>query len=248
MTPLAAQIFRRGDQLIQEMLARCQFFECTRILDLSQEMAKADVEAGSSEYSLMAQLPAPYTGVEYLAHGLRVLLVCEQHDEEIRFVVWFSDLGRGPGMRFLSGMTLGTQQNTEVVWSTQPWEARQERVTDQQIMVARSFSLTLEKLLLIINQPGLVDHAERPTDKRVQRVANAMRDKPDVSRFFECRIRPGRHGEPSSESGIEMPLHYVRKHFKPSAGKWVDGYWRGNADLGLHLKWYSPAVPRKDRA
>lgn len=98
----------------------------------------------------------------------------------------------------------------------------------------------LEKMLCMINQPGLIDRHAEPTDKRVLReAAKHEQTKGAPAMWARCNIRPGQHGEALDVGdGAERKLHYVRKYFKPSIGKWVDGYWRGNADLGVHLKWY----------
>lgn len=248
MTPLAAQLFRAGTIDEQIMLAKCQFFECSRIADMAQEMAKADVELGGSAYSLAAQLPAPFTAIETISAGGRLLLICEQVENEIRFWLHFPMPEGKPRYRFSSGFILGEERNTEIEWATFPGEPQLREMSAQQLTTARGFNLLLEKMLLIINQPGLVDRTPRDTDKRVIRASRALPGKPDVSKFFECRIRPGEHGEATGKSGVEMPLHYVRKHLRPSSGKWIDGYWRGNADLGLHLKWYSPPTPTGGRA
>lgn len=247
MTPLAAQLFRAGTEKEQRLLAGCQFFECSRLADLAQEMGKADTEIGGSQYSLLAQLPAPLTAIETLTGGGRVLMICEQHDNEIRYWFWLPMPEGKPRYRFTSGFVLGTDENTEITWTAYAGEPKQSALTRQQETTARSFNLFLEKVLCIINQPGLVERQPRDADRRVRRIAKTLPGKPDVSKFFECRIRPGQHGDATGESGIEMPLHYVRKHLRPSSGKWIDGYWRGNADLGLHLKWYSPAVPKGGR-
>jgi hypothetical protein len=247
MTPLATQLFRHGDQKEQELLARCQFFECTKLVDMANEMAKADVELGGSEFSLSAQLPAPFTAIEALLPSGRFLVICEQHENTIGYAFWMPGEPK-PLCRFISGFTLGTDENAEIQWFTYGREPRYTTLPQQQRQMVQGFNLSIEKMLLMISQTGLVNRVERPSDKRVQRIAKTLPGKPDVSKFFECRIRPGQHGDATGESGVEMPLHYVRKHQRPSSGKWIDGYWRGNADLGLHLKWYSPAAPKGGRA
>lgn len=248
MTPLAAQLFRAGTDQEQRMLAMCQFFECTKITDMAQEMGKADVDLGASDYSLTAQLPAPVTALEAVSGGGRILIICEQHKNEIRYWMFLPMPTGKPRQRFSSGFRLGTIENTDVQWFSYAGEPPQSSLTVAQGTFAKSINLLVEKLLLIINQPGLVDRVPRDADKRVIRAAKMLPGKPDVSKFFECRIRPGEHGDATGESGVQMPLHYVRKHLRPSSGKWIDGYWRGNSDLGIHLKWYSPPAPNGGRA
>ncbi len=57
MTPLAAKLFRTGDEDTQRRLAAAQFFECTALTPLALEMRKAD--EAESGFSISAQLPAP---------------------------------------------------------------------------------------------------------------------------------------------------------------------------------------------
>lgn len=249
MTPMAAQLFRRGDMEDQKLLARCQFFECSRIMDMAQEMGRADVQAGGSDYSLSAQLPAPFSAIEAHTSQGRFLMICEQRETTIAYVFWISGADGGkPQPRFSSGFVLGTQQNTEIQWASFRGELeRHDVLPPRERDSVLGFNLLLEKTLCIINQPGLIERLPRDTDKRVVRVAKDLEGRPDVSKFFECRIRPGQHGDPGQSSAdfMRMPLHYVRKHLRPSSGRWVDGYWRGDADLGIHLKWYSPSPPPK---
>lgn len=248
MTPLAAQMFRHGSENDRRMLAGCQFFECTKIMDMAQEMGKADVEAGCDVYSEMAQLPAPMSAFEYVVPGgERVLLVAEQHEEEIRLWYFLNIQPGSPKCRFATGFVIGSNANTEIQWFNYPGEPARNSMSQPEIAAARAINLLLEKSLCIINQPGLVQRVERPADKRVIKLAKEVDRKADVSRFYECRIVQGRHGGEATGEGQEMPLHYVRKHWRPSASKWVDGYWRGNAALGLHLKWYSPQSPAGGR-
>ena len=113
--------------------------------------------------------------------------------------------------------------------------------------------LLVEKFLCMINQPGLVDQRARDTDKRVIRLAAQRGVEAPESKWHQCHIRPGVHGSSpkgSNPEHRERQLHYVRKHLKPSLGpdRWIEGHWRGNVDLGIHLKSYVGHPPKSGGA
>lgn len=241
MTPLAAQLFRHGSTAQRAILAHAQFFECSALQAMADEMGQADVEAGGSEYSLMAQLPAPVSVFEAATSSGRYMLITEQQGDDIYMQMWLQLMeGPIPSFRWASGFTLGTSINAEVEWATYGDEPQLPLMPgDDRHNAAMGFNLRLEKMLLIINQAGLVDRRIEPTDKRVLRAAKADGMMEVAATWHRCGIRPGTHGSADANGeGRERQLHYVRKHYKPSRSRWVDGYWRGNADLGIHLKWY----------
>lgn len=246
MTPLAAQLFRHGSSDQRAILAGAQFFECSALQAMADEMGQADVEAGRSEYSMMAQLPAPVSVFEASTPSGRYMLIAEQQGDEIYMQMWLQlSEGPVPSFRWASGFTLGTARNAEVEWATYGDEPKVPLVPgDDRHNAALGFNLRLEKMLLIINQRGLVEQHAEPTDKRVIRTAMAEGHDGVAAIWHRCRIRPGTHGSQSGDGEArETQLHYVRKHFKPSRHHWVDGYWRGNADLGVHLKTYVAHAP-----
>jgi hypothetical protein len=121
--------------------------------------------------------------------------------------------------------------------------------SDDKLIGIHAGLVLVEKFLCIINQPGLIDQRARDTDKRVMRLATERGIEAPPSKWHQCHIRPGVHG--TSVTGTtpehrEHQLHYVRKHLKPSLGpdRWIDGYWRGNADPGIHLKSYIGHPPK----
>lgn len=255
MTPLAARLFRQEDapdSPPRQFLSKCQFFETSAIVDMAQEMCEADVSAGCDIYSDTAQLPAPLTAVEFRYHGQRLCFLCEQHDREIQFstFVTLDDTGR-VDFRFASGFTMGTGQNSMITWANFEGEGGEVGAVnsmtpdDLRHKTVRGFNILLEKMLCIINQPGLVDRREKATDKRVARESEKA-GLPAAPYWYECRIRQGLHAGKADADDVGAPkaLHYVRKHFKPSLARWIEGYWRGDVALGLHLKWYSPQPPR----
>ncbi|CAN7508571.1 hypothetical protein [Mesorhizobium sp. LjRoot246] len=255
MTPLAARLYRRGDSTIRSILGMCQFVEISAILDMAQEMGRADVDAGCDIYSELAQLPAPLTAVEYCFEGTRSTLLCEQHGNEIHYSAFYEIEGsENPAdFRFTTGFVLGTPMNTPITWANFEGEPGYETPNarmpegDLRQRTARSTSLLLEKALCILNQPGLVERLPRPTDKRVIRESAKDRLSAPPTQWFQCKIRHGLHGTAGDQPGADTsprPLHYVRKHFKPSVQKWIEGYWRGDIELGVHLKWYSPQPSR----
>jgi hypothetical protein len=243
MTPLAAKLFRGGDEEMQRDLARYQFFECSSLFTMAREMIVADVESGGATYSGMAQLPAPDTAIEFMWGEKRMLALCEQTDDVITYrlhTAWGSD----GELLYQGGFRLGTSDNFGSEWNSEsgfrlaaPAGKTVEQIHTEQVLGTNSL---LEKMLCMINQPDLVERRAQETDKRVTRTALARRHE-GPAKWHECRIRPGIHGSGASSDGDvrQHQLHYVRKHFKPSLDRWVDGYWRGNADLGIHLKWYS---------
>lgn len=256
MTPLAAQLFRHGGPAERKLLARAQFFEVSKIVDMAEEMGLADVAEGGSVYSEMAQLPADVTVMEFARSYGRMLLIAEQHANIIMFAAFVRGADDKPRLRFTSGFMLGTEDNAPFNWAV--WEGEKGYREDGgyigeaqdgslQERTVRSFNLHLEKLLLIINQPGLVQQTPRPTDKRVTRLLRNMPpSEVDHSVWHECSIRPGHHGEPTGTGQGPRALHYVRKYFKPSLGRWIDGYWRGDASLGTVFKWYSVPASRAE--
>lgn len=233
MTPLAARLFRTGDEDTQRRLAAAQFFECTALTPLALEMRKAD--HAESGFSSSAQLPAPKTLIEIMLRGRRIAFFCQEHPEQGHVAVHaISDEGdSGIHIAWRATFTPGSN-DFSIDETSSTSKAREDAAVIGLIFV--------EKFLCIINQPGLVERRARDTDKRILRQARARAYEPAFPRWHECHIRPGVHG-PESEIGgnnREHQLHYVRKHRKPSLGpdRWIDGYWRGNADLGIHFKKY----------
>lgn len=244
MTPLAAKMFRLGHEPTQKELAAAQFFECTALTSMALEMRRSDPP--ESGYSENARLPAPRTLLEALIQGRRVAFACQEHDD-------------GSGKISINSIAEQDNGNIVIAWQAafKPGTHEHTFIEDERPVGDRQDSILIglflvEKYLCIINQPGLVEHRERDTDKRVIREAAKANVKTPPAKWHECRIRPGVHGVSSDnvKEHRERQLHYVRKHLKPSLGpdRWIDGYWRGNADLGIHLKWYdtrSLAAPRR---
>lgn len=250
MTPLAARLFRTGNTDLRRFLAQSQFIEATALTEMADEMMLADVAAGCNVYSEFAKLPAPKTAIEFLSRGVRIALLCQQIGDDIQYLGMLD----GPTAihSFKSGFRLNTNENFHVEWMVPVDEVVHQSpemdAKDQRLLTAKGMNFILEKMLCIINQPGLVERTARPTDKRVIREARRIGETVP-ERWHQCRIRPGTHNSGGSKTGTSadpvMPLHYVRTHFKPSIGKWVEGFWRGDITLGLHLKWYSPQPPRR---
>lgn len=246
MTPLAARLFRATtNKGVRKALLRSQFFECSQIYPLAREMVADDLEAGCQVYSEMAQLPAPKSIIEFMLGGNRLMLFAEQRETTVRYMAFLPDKEQGAAFAMESGFRLGTPINLLPRWDREvlaEWAdaagMEPDKFGEQQV---KGINGLLEKMLCMMSQKDLVEPLERSTDRRILR--DAARDDlaDDATRIWsECRIRPGRHGQGSKDGDSAMvKLHYVRKYFKPSLQKWVDGYWRGDADLGIHLKWYS---------
>ena len=238
MTPLAARLFRTSDEDTQRRLAAAQFFECTALTPLALEMRKAD--DAESGFSSSAQLPAPKTLIEIMLRGKRLAFFCQQHPEQRHVAVHaISDEGdRGIHIGWRATFTPGSGEVS----------IDEEYTTSREREHAAYIGLVfIEKFLCIINQPGLVERRSRDTDKRILREVKARDYEPASPKWHECHIRPGVHGSEGEGGGNhrEHQLHYVRKHRKPSLGpdRWIDGYWRGNADLGIHFKHYVVHAP-----
>ena len=203
-------------------------------------MRKAD--DAESGFSSSAQLPAPKTLIEIMLKGKRVAFFCQENPEEGHIAVHaISDEGeRGIHNPWRATFTPGSHDISIEATSSS------SKASEDAAVVGLIF---IEKFLCIINQPGLVERRTRDTDKRILRESKARDYDPAPPKWHECHIRPGVHG-PESESGgnnREHQLHYVRKHRKPSLGpdRWIDGYWRGNADLGIHFKNYVVHAPQQ---
>jgi hypothetical protein len=253
MTPLASRLFRETDNpAIRSALASAQFFECSALFEMAREMVTADLDTGCLAYSEFAQLPAPITVIEFPLGDSRLAFICLDEKGAIGYTA-FSEWRGNVQYWFECGFRPGTGENQASSWNEDVarWWAASSGLTVEKFAPkqATGMNALLEKLLCMINQPGLVERRQRPIDKRVQRLAaKAPECVSPPAIWHECRIRAGQHGGANTNSLPEeaaRPLHYVRKHFKPSVNKWIEGYWRGDIALGLHLKWYSPQVPEK---
>lgn len=244
MTPAAARLFRTTEEpALRAILAASQFFETSALYTMAGEMVAADVDAGALVYSEMAQLPAPSAVIEFVMGSGRVMMLCRQEGEKIQYRA-FLYMPDAVIFAFECGFLMGSTENLPARWNGEMldyWAKAADFAKDDfGSRQATGLNGLLEKMLCMINQPGLVEKHSRPTDKRVLREASKYPHTRNAQRTWaRCDIRPGQHGEASSAGdGAERKLHYVRKYFKPSIGKWIDGYWRGNADIGVHLKWY----------
>lgn len=233
MTPLAARLFRQGDEKTQRALVASQFFECSLLVPMALEMRLTDtIESG---FSSNARLPSKKTAIEIMVEGTRVAFFCQENEDIGRVTV--NCIAEQADGRFHRAWQAGFTPGTDGVefGGSAPLPEREQ-------VSAFAGLILVEKFLCIINQPGLIERRARATDKRVIREAAAINIGTPPSQWHECHIRPGLHGASGSgdESHREHKLHYVRKHRKPSLGhdRWIDGYWRGNASLGIHLKSY----------
>lgn len=95
----------------------------------------------------------------------------------------------------------------------------------------------------IITTPRLVLTEERRS--KPQRVKGVSRMIPGTS-WKKVTIDPQATITPklADAQGPSMPLHFVHGHMKPSLGRFIDGYWRGNAALGIRLHTYDVKGPR----
>lgn len=241
MTPLAARLFRQGDEGNQRVLAGSQFLECSALTPMAFEMRWADgLDTG---FSSNARLPAPQTFIEALIRGKRVGFLCQERPTDGRVSV-ASIAEQDNGVMAVAWTAAFVPGSDEVTFlgSETPAGDRADSIVVGLFLV--------EKFLCIINQSGLVELRSRDTDKRVVRAAAARGVETPKAKWHECHIRPGVHGVGTAGARFEHrehQLHYVRKHLKPSLGpdRWIDGYWRGNADLGIYLKTYVGHTPKQ---
>ncbi|WP_147448217.1 hypothetical protein [Mesorhizobium sp. YM1C-6-2] len=234
MTPLAAKIFRMGDESTQRALTASQFLECSALTSMALEMRGAD--PSDSGFSANAQLPAPRTFIEAIIRGKRIAFACQEREVDGRVSV-NCIAEQDEGRIAIAWQAAFVPGSDEIVLGdeTIPSESKTGSAFAGLVLV--------EKFLCIINQSGLADLRPHDTDKRVMRLAAERGLEPPQLKWYQCHIRPGVHGTGVSNAKVEHrehQLHYVRKHLKPSLGpdRWIDGYWRGNADLGIHLKSY----------
>lgn len=245
MTPLAAKLFRMGDDQTQRELAASQFLECSALTSMALEMRRADPPG--SGFSANACLPAPSTFIEMAIRGRRVAFACREAEVDgVGGTVVVNSIGEQKDGRisitWQAAFTPGLDK-LMIGDDTLPNAHKHEAIYAGLFLV--------EKLLCIINQPGLANLRARDTDKRVMRLAAQRNVEAPRPIWHECYIRPGVHGTGNTGTSLEHrehQLHYVRKHLKPSLGpnRWIDGHWRGNADLGIHLKSYIGLPPGAD--
>lgn len=227
MTPLAARAYRdTTDQAYKDWLCQFQWFDCENILQMAFNAAEANRQIGCMSIAEELQLPAPSTWLEFKQQGYTIGCICEERGNSIHVGI----IGNIDG-EYKTLTNFHMVRGTDVI------------KTNHDGMRSIIYSALVENLLLIIMQPNLVERIKRNTDKRIVRDIRSRNGGQigDFLHWSKCIIRSGVHKRVGDcdNSGVEKPLHYVRKFFKPSIGKWIDGYWRGNADIGIHLKWYS---------
>lgn len=235
MPPLASRYLRRAlaanDMAAFGDLLAHQFIDASEIWDLALHAVGANrsVEALDGAplppFSDMAVLPSRKVWIEYSNHAF----ACVERDDgySVRHV---SD-------QRISPIAIVTRGRADLIVQRGEWR-------DHEVQFACEVT---EQILCMINQPGLVSLIRQPMDKRIERAAR-LNGNGSFALWARCHIQPGRHGRErdGDESQFMMPLHYVRKHHKPKAsakaGKpiWVDGFWRGNKNVGVMLKTYVP--------
>jgi len=241
MTPLAARLFKMGDEQTQRELAASQFLECSALTSMALEMRRADPPG--SGFGANARLPAPRTFIETAIRERRIAFACQERAGDGRVTV--------NAIAEQNGRIAVAWQAAFQPGSDQVTFGEETLPSDEKFASIYAGLLLVEKFLCLINQPGLIDQRIRDTDKRVLRLAAARGVGAPEAKWHQCHIRPGVHGAaPAGASAThrEHQLHYVRKHLKPSLGpdRWIEGHWRGNADLGIYLKSYVGHPPRHD--
>jgi hypothetical protein len=214
--------------------------ECSALTAMALEMRRAD--PSDSGFSANARLAAPRTFIEASIRSRRVAFACQEREADGRITV-NSIFEQDDGRITVAWQAAFLPGSDEITFG--------DRTIPPDDKFARIYAglILVETFLCIINQPGLTDLRAHDTDKRAIRLAAARRIEAPQPKWHQCHIRPGVHGAaapgPKPEHR-EHQLHYVRKHLKPSLGpdRWIDGHWRGNADLGIHLKSYIGHAPK----
>lgn len=231
MTPLAAQIYRRAtDQETKDLLCQFQWFDCQALVPLALHASESNFSIRATEFPKNLKLPAPLTWLEFVIEGFRTAAVLEErkNNECIK-------------LSFYSGPDFKPYQ--EIDWFILNGKGIRSVVADN----AELFSMFVEELLQIIMQPNLVTQVKHQGDKRIIREVKTRNGSiGKLLHWSQCKLRGGtiRQIHHSDQAGPEKPLHYVRKYYRPSRDEWIDGHWKGNPDIGIHLKWYTPCIPK----
>jgi len=238
MPPLASRYLRRAvasnDMDAFGDLIAHQFIDATEIWDMANHAACANrsVEGlsgrDSPPFSEMAVLPARKVWIEIQG---KAAFACVERDGG--FSVRIIKPSR------ISPMIIVKRGETDIAVQHGDWREGEAAIAAELV----------EAILCIINQPGLTVTDSKPMDRRVERAAR-ITGNGSFALWVRCSIRPGKQGrnQQDAASAFAMPLHYVRKHFKPKASAkaeraiWIDGYWRGDKDMGVLLKTYVPQL------
>lgn len=230
MTPLASHMFMAADDPVRKDLLESQFFECSPLLPLALEMREADLDMKG--FSPDIQLPAPRTFIELSMDGRRRAFLCAPHTD---------------GSISAQSLVSDKDEIARRIWRGRFWPGSQRFALSDGAQMSHELRagiildlLLIEKMLLLLYQPGLVERLLEDADKGVIQVAHSMGWRRPIL-WHVCQLKPGRHGiwsHSETEYSRERPLHYVRRHFNRSIGKNVEGYWRGNADLPVAFERY----------
>lgn len=259
MTPLAARFYRVSAQADKDWLCQHQFFECTALADMASHMIMVD-----SAYMVMHQatelgkewsLPFPFN--ETYFPPAQLAWIEWLGNKDVRLGLSVATTESGFTIEVVQTTKVGPLQMANIVYDRATDKFKLISIHDAIKQQSEGHSLFIQfgvytnlafHFCHLMNQPRLIDRVKRPTDKRI------LRDRPAPERigslvtWMECKIHPGTHYTPKDHGDgrlAERPLHYVRRFYKPTKGIWIDGYWRGNADIGVVLKTYSPQPPKR---
>lgn len=247
MTPLASQIFRDRSLEIASYLENAVFFECTNLVPMAFHMA--DTDNLKSVPLEGARRPAwGNTWIEFVHMGFRVAgWFVKKPGSDLWHVTCLADTELGP---HIIGMTSVGRHKTPSGFFTGTMIVRtvQTRTRDQESH-ARSWCIGITETCIahvqMINQPRLLEYRRHKTDRKIlPRIPEEHRDR--MVTWRECVIRPGAHGVVTIggvKTGRHMPLHFVRRHYRPKMGIWIESYWRGDPALGIVHKIYAPLPP-----
>lgn len=252
MTPLAARYFRDNiskSKVIARAMPDTLYFECSQLVSLCLEMRPSEKvsESGLTEWRVP---PHASTWIEFIHKNRRAAgwTVIDRGGLFNRILCF---LQFGDDVHFIGEMALGLYSPdngkrvtelyrglSEIRVSDHPDPTSQRNIRFWCHGIAEMSTLMIQ----MINQPRFLEYTHRDPDKRISRL---LEPGMVLERWRECRIRPGSHGISSRGEGenAHMPLHYVRRHYRPRLKIWVEGYWRGDIKYGIVRKTYTILEP-----
>jgi hypothetical protein len=236
MTPIAADIARQcleaGQRADFDEWCQYQWFECTGIGDLAYHAHQSDE---SPVFPGDLNWPAPDFWVEFEASvivpslggrlGICIATSAPGTSRRPYFGVFAKAARWTRATRLYAGyFECGTE-----------WGTVEDPTRGVEAFTYLNIALHCVR---IINTPRMVLTRERSSKLlRAQGISGMF----PVASWTQVRMDPAATITPklADPRGPAMPFHYVRGHKKPSlGGRWIEGYWRGSIELGVHLHTY----------
>jgi hypothetical protein len=213
-------------------------FECSEVLRAARESMPLD---GSINPDL-AFLPAPRTWIEFEEErGVRIGLYLQERKGWALVSVYYGENGRGGHAPvFDSILSLGKNYETSADFR---FIRKAGFRPDDKIAANAIIAGHIYALLAIINTPRAfprrVCHPHKGLARRISR-AQAMTARYQPREWTELVLsnKPLTLGREVSGHTGAMPLHFVRKYWKPSEQRHIESHWRGDAENGIVLRRY----------